>query len=85
MSEIEDITDTEFNELLEQVHLHGRTQDDIVNLRTNEWQDMSEEMLGVSTPEDDTLSTSGMIPCDGRCWELHSWMDSCQDLYLFSY
>ena len=56
MSEIKDIADTEFDELLQQVHL-GEV--NVVDLRINERLDMSEELLGVvSDPVDDTLSTS---------------------------
>ena len=52
MSNIEDIADTEFSELLQQVHL-GEL--DVVNLRIHERLDMSEELLGVvSDLADDT-------------------------------
>ena len=62
MSEIEDIADKEFDELLQQVHL-GEL--DVVDSRINERLDMSEELLGgVSNQADDTLSSSGMQ------WEL---------------
>ena len=75
MSEIEDIADSKFDELLQQVQLGKH---DVVDLRIDERQDMSEELLGVvSAPADDTLSTSGMASRDERCRELHSWMDSC--------
>ena len=60
MSEIEDITGTEFNELhvLQQVHLDEL---DIVDSRKSQQLDISEELLGVvSAPADDALSTSGM-------------------------
>ena len=57
MSEIEDIADTEFDELLEHVDL-GEL--DVVESRTD-WQDMSEEPLDVVlVPVDDTLSRSAM-------------------------
>ena len=45
MSEIEDITKTEFDELLEQVDL---TELHVVELRIDERQDMSEESIGVA-------------------------------------
>ena len=66
MSEIEDITDTEFEELLQQVHL-GEL--DVVDSRINERLDTSEELLGiVSDPADDTLSTSGSrLSCQELC------------------
>ena len=55
---IEDIAGTEFNQLLQQVHL-GKL--DVVDSCINERLDMSEELLGVvSAAADDTLSTSGM-------------------------
>ena len=58
MSEIENITGTEFDELLQQMHLG---EFDVVDSRINERLDMLEEQLGViSAPADDTLSTSGM-------------------------
>ena len=76
MSEIGNIADTNLDKLLEKVHL-GKL--DIVDLHTDEQQDVSEELLGVlSTPADDTSSTSWKAPHDGRCRELHLWMDSCQ-------
>ena len=71
MSEIEDIVGTEFDELLQQVHL-GEV--DVVDSRINERLDMSEELLGfISAPVDDILSTLGMA------WEVsgtvfRSWM-----------
>ena len=52
MSDIEDIADTEFGELLQQVHL-GEL--DVVDSRIHKRLDMSEELLGVvSDPADDT-------------------------------
>ena len=55
MSEIEDITGTEFHKLLEPVQL-GESNVHVVNSHINEWQDRWEELLGViSTPADDTL------------------------------
>ena len=45
MSEIEDITNAEFDELLKQVDL-GEL--DVVELRIDERQDMSEELIGVT-------------------------------------
>ena len=75
MSEIKDMADMEFDELLEQVDV-GEL--DVVKSRINKQQDMSKELLGViSAPMDGTLSTSGMAPPDGRCGELHLRMDSC--------
>ena len=63
MSEIEDITDTEFDELLQQVHLGELN---IVDSRINERLDMSEELLGVVLyPVGDTLSSSPGMP-----WEV---------------
>ena len=51
-SDIEDISDTEFSELLQQVHL-GKL--DVVDSLIHEWLDMLEELLGVvSDPADDT-------------------------------
>ena len=67
---IEDISDMEFDELLQQLHLSKLN---VVDLRINEWLEMSEKLLGVdSDPANDTLSTSGMR------WEVsrtvfHSW------------
>ena len=43
--EIEDIADTEFEKLLEQVQLGEH---DVDNSHIDEWQDMSEELLGSS-------------------------------------
>ena len=64
MSEIEDIADTEFDELLEHVDL-GEL--DVVELRT-ESQDMSKELLDfVLVPADDTLSLRRWHTRDGRC------------------
>ena len=58
ISEIENIPNTEFDELLQQVHL-GKL--GVVDLHINERLDMSEELLSViSNPADDTLSTLGM-------------------------
>ena len=74
MSEIEDIADTKFDELLEHVDL-GEL--DLVALRTDS-QDMSEELLDVVlVPADDTLSIRQWHTRDGRCGELCSEMDSC--------
>ena len=62
---------TEFDKLLQQVHL-GEL--DVVDSQINERLDMSEELLGVIlAPADNTLSTSGMA------WEMSgtvfcSWM-----------
>ena len=77
MSEIKDVANTEFGELLEQVYLD---QLDIVDSsRIDEQQNMSEELLAiVSAPPDDTLSMSGTAPRDGRCRELLSKVDLCQ-------
>ena len=66
MSAIEDITDTEFDKVLEQVQ-SGECD---VDSRIDERQDMSEELfVVVSAPVDDTctLSMSGMAPRDERC------------------
>ena len=74
MSEIEDIADTEFDELLEHVDL-GKL--DVVYSRTDK-QDVLEELLGVVlVPSDDTLSRSAMAQRNGRCGELCTGMDSC--------
>ena len=68
---IEDIADTEFDQLLQQVHL---SEHDVVDSCINEQLDMSEELLGVvSDAVDDTLNTSEML------WEVsrivfRSWM-----------
>ena len=71
MSEIEVITDTEFDEVLQQVHL-GEL--DVVDLRITEWLDVSKELLGVVLdPADDTLSTSGMRGEVSRT-VFHLWM-----------
>ena len=57
MSEIEDIAETEFDKLLKLVQLG---ESDAVNSHIDEWQDMSEELLGViSAPADDTLKGRG--------------------------
>ena len=54
MSEIEDIADMEFDELLQHV---GSGELDVIESRTD-GQDLSEEVLGVVlAPTDDTLST----------------------------
>ena len=54
MFEMEDIAGTEFDELLQQVHL-GELH--VVDLRINEWLDMSGGLLGVVLPSvDDTLN-----------------------------
>ena len=76
MSKIEHITDTKFHKLLKLVQWGERN---VVNSHIDEWQDRSEELLGViSAPADDTLKGHrGWHPCDGRCWELCSWMDLC--------
>ena len=71
MFEIEDITDTKFDELLKQVH-SGEV--DIVDSRINEWQDMLEELLGVvSSPADNKLSTL-VMPWEVSTTVFHSWM-----------
>ena len=58
MSEVEDIAGTEFDELLQQVHL-GEL--DVFNSHINKPLDMSEELLGiVLAPADDILSMSGV-------------------------
>ena len=77
MSDIKDITGTEFYELLEQVQVGKR---DIVNSQVDEWQDMLEKLLVVvSAPADDTFSITGIAPPrDERCQEMSLWMDSCQ-------
>ena len=75
MSDIKDMADMEFDEVLEQVVV-GET--DVFKLRINEQQDMSKELLGiVLAPVVGTLSTLGMAPRDVRCGELHLGMDSC--------
>ena len=63
MSEIEDIADIEFDELLQHVDLGELN---VVESCTNGW-DMSKESLGiVSAPADDTLSMrSGMDSYQG--------------------
>ena len=76
MSEIEDFADSEFDELLQQVHL---VQLDVVDWRINERLCMSEELLGVvSDPANDKLSTSGMpweVSRTMLClWMLHLWV-----------
>ena len=64
MSEIELIPAMEFNKLLQQVHLDELN---VVDLSTNEWLDMSKELLGVvSVPVDDMLSTC----TSGMQWEV---------------
>ena len=51
MSEIEDVMDTEFDQLLQQVYL---TELDVVDSQINERLNMSKELLGiVSDPADD--------------------------------
>ena len=73
MSKIENIGGTEFDELLQQVHFGKH---DVDYSHIIEWQDMSEELLGVvSAPASDRSSTSGMAPRDGSCHEPCSWMD----------
>ena len=73
MSEIEDIADTEFDEVLQQVQLD---ECDVVNSCKDEQLDMLEELLAVvSAPADNTLHTLGMAPRDERCPERHLWMD----------
>ena len=68
-SEIKDMEDMEFDELLEQVDV-GEL--DVVESRVNEWQGMSKELLGIiSAPADGILSTSGMASYDGRSGERH--------------
>ena len=68
---IKGTTDTEFDKLLQQVHLSELS---AIDSRINERLDMLEELLGViSNPADDTLSISGTL------WEVsrtvfHSWM-----------
>ena len=58
MFEIECISCTEFDKLLQQVHL-GEL--DVVDSHLNERLDMSEKLLDVvSTPADHALNTSGM-------------------------
>ena len=60
MSKIEDIAGTEFDELLQQVHL-GEL--DLVDYRINQRLDMSEEMLGVvSALADDALQGCQFVP-----------------------
>ena len=55
-SDIEDIAEMEFGELLQQVHL-GEL--DVVHSRTHEQLDISEELFGViSDPADDTYKRS---------------------------
>ena len=69
MSEIEDIVDTEFDKLLQQLHLSK-----LEDLCINEWLDMPEELLDIiSDPVDDTLSTSEM-PWEVSKTAFHSWM-----------
>ena len=49
---------------------------DIVDSRIDERQDVSEELLDiVSTPTNETLSMSGVVPRDGWCQELRCWTD----------
>ena len=70
MSAIEDIADTEFDELLQQVHL-GEL--DIVDSRLNERQDTSEELLVVvSDPPQPRIHLPLHRGCSGRCQELSS-------------
>ena len=74
MFEIENIADTEVDELLEHVDL-GELE--VVVLRTDS-QDTSEKLLEyVLVPADDTLSIRRWHTRDGRCGELYSEMDSC--------
>ena len=91
MSENEDIAYMESDKLLEQVDL-GKL--DIVESHIDDWQDMLEELLSIRgaavllAPADDTLSTSGMAPCEcrvGRCGELHSGVNLCQGPSPLSY
>ena len=71
MSEMKDIAGTEFDELLQQVHL-GEV--DVVNSRINERLDMSEELLVVVlAPADDILNTSWM-PWEVSGTVFDSWM-----------
>ena len=58
MSKIEDIADTEFDELLQQVHLGELN---VVNSRINERLDMSEELLGVVSAPADNAGTDNAI------------------------
>ena len=65
------IEDTEYDELLQQVHL---SELDVVDPRINERLEMLEELLGVlSDLADDTLSTSGM-PWEVSRTVFCSWM-----------
>ena len=67
MSKIEEIKDTEFDKLLQQVHWSKL---DVVDSRINDWL----ELLGVvSDPTDDRLSTSEMPWVVSRT-VFHSWM-----------
>ena len=71
MFEIEDVVNTEFSKLLEQVHLGELNIFD--SCKEECMRGHSKELLGmVSAPEDNTLSTLEMVLCDGRCWEPHS-------------
>ena len=71
MSEIEGITGTDLEELLQQVHL-GEL--DVFDSHINERLDTLEELLGiVSAVANDTLSTSGM-PWVVLRTVFHSWM-----------
>ena len=72
MSENEDIANTEFDKLLQQVHL---SELDVVYSRVNERLDLSEELLGVvSDPAGDTLSMSPGMPWEVSTTLLRSWM-----------
>ena len=80
MSEIKDVADTKFDELLEHIAL-GEL--DIVESRAN-GHDVSEELLGIgSAPADDTPSTSTH---NGRRGELCSGMNlgSSPSLYYWT-
>ena len=57
MSKIEDIADSEFDKLLQQVQLGKH---DVLDLRIDKWGDMSKELLGVaSASADGTFCWSG--------------------------
>ena len=92
---MEDIADTEFDELcinMSEIEDIADTEFDkllqqvhlseldVVDSRINERLDMSEELLGViSDPADDMLSTLG---CHGRCPELCS-VHGCSHLWVW--
>ena len=57
MSDIKDITDTEFNELLEHIDLEAL---DVVKSCTDRWDMLEEQLSIVLVPTDDTLSRLGM-------------------------